>query len=352
MLAEKVVKFENESSKIYDQIQKWLNKHGYNSDNTKRDYERDVKHFFKLMKDKQIEHLTLNDVQLTLDDFEDYINELYTMVDDKEERKYTNKTINRKVAAVKGMIKYLAGKKLDGEYIVKDVAYMSLINSLPENSQHHGILESNEVFRMAELALEERFKGNNKRLAILFSYDTCARKSDVLNLKWSDFEVKDDVVVVNGIGKGNKVFRKSISRDFYEEILTLKEGGVDNVFQLTEKNIDNMMPRLKDKMGISPERHIVFHSLRKAGSTFIFRVTNDLLQAKKALNHSNVNTTQLYLETTEYSHAIGGVSSAKNINHNAYKEADHDTLLEAIELMNADIRLLLNLKLNELAKKS
>jgi integrase len=353
MLAEKVVKFENESSKIHDQIQKWLNNHGYNSDRTRRDYEFDVKLFFKLMKQKEITYLTKEDVQLTLDDFEDFIDKLYKMENEKGERNYSNKTINRKVAAVKGMIKYLAGKKLNGEYIVKDIAYMGLINSLPENSKSHGILESNEVWTMANLSLEETHKGNIKRLAILFTYDTCARKSDVLNLKWSDFEVKEDVVVVNGIGKGNKEFRKSISKDFYEEILTLKEDGVYQVFQLTDKNIDDMMRRLREKMNIDPNRGIVYHSIRKTGSVFVYRICgNDIMKAKEILNHSNVNTTQLYLKSTEYTQAIGGVSSAKNINHNAYKEVDHETLLKAIEGLNKDQILLLNLKISELLRKN
>lgn len=352
MLAEKVVKFENESSKIKDQIQRWLNSHGYNSDKTKRDYEADVKLFFKLIKNKEINFLTIEDVQLTYEDFENFIEILHSSENEKGERIYANKTINRKVAAVKGLVKYLAAKKIDGEYIVKDVAYLPLIKSLPENSKHHGILEHHEVWNLANLCLEERFKANNKRLAILFTYDTCARKSDVLNLKWSDFEVKNDVVVVNGIGKGNKEFRKSISRDFYNEILTLKEDGVDSVFQLTEKNIDNLMDRLREKANIDPSRRVVFHSIRKSGSVFIYRISgNDIMKAKEVLNHSNVNTTQLYLKANEYSAAIGGVSSSNGINHNAYKEVDHQTLLEAIEAMNADMRLLLNLKINELAKK-
>lgn len=352
MLAEKVVKLETESSKIKDHIQRWLDDHGYNSDKTKRDYEADVRIFFKLIKKKEIEYLTLDDVQLEYEDFADFRKILHTSLDDKGEKQYSNKTINRKVSAVKGLVKHLAAMKIDGEYIIKDVAYLPLIKSLPESSKSHGILEHSEVLYLAELCLEERFKPHNKRLAILFTYDTCARKSDVLKLKWSDFEVKDDVVIVSGIGKGNKEFRKSISKEFYEEILTLKEDGVESVFQLTEKNIDNLMDRLREKANIDPSRSIVYHSIRKSGSVWVYRISgNDIMKAKEVLNHSNVNTTQLYLKASEYSAAIGGISSANGINHNLYKEVDHETLLKAIGELNSDVRLLLNLKIKDMIGK-
>lgn len=345
MLAENVIKFENESSKIYDQIQKWLNKHGYNSDNTKRDYERDVKFFFKLMKGKEIEHLTLADIQITLDDFEDFVNELYTMTNESGEKNYTNKTINRKVAAIKGLIKYLAGKKLDGEYIVKDVTYMGLINSLPENSKSHGVLESHEIIEISEWAKTERFKGNVKSLAILFSFNTCARKSEVLNTKWSDFVEKEEGVLVKGIGKGNKEFREMISKRFYNELLTLKEDDKDRVFDLTDKNIDNMMERARKHFAYPPERNIVFHSVRKGGGTWRWKKTGDIMEAKRALNHSNLNTTQLYLKEEDY--GIIGDITADEVNEHLYKEVDINVLIEAIGGLSKGTRLLVNMKIQE-----
>ena len=349
MLAEKVVKFENESSKIYDQVNKWLNNHAYNSERTRRDYEFDVKLFFKLMKQKEITYLTKEDVQLTLDDFEDFINKLYTMENEKGERNYSNKTINRKVAAVKGMIKYLAGKKLDGEYIVKDVAYMGLINSLPENSKSHGILESHEIIELSQWAKTEKHKGLNKSLAIIFAFNTCARKSDVLNAKWSDFVEKEEGVLVKGIGKGNKEFREMLSKNFYNELLALKKDGEEKVFDLTDKNIDDMMNRARKSLGYPSERNIVFHSIRKGGATWRFKKTGDIMEAKRALNHSNLNTTQIYLKEEDY--GIIGDITADQVNEELYKEVDIETLIEAIGELKKGTQLLLNMKIQELLKK-
>jgi integrase len=345
MLAQNVVKFESESTKIYSQIEKFLTKHEYNSKGTARAYKYDIEMFFREMKGKELQHLTREDVQITYDDFEDFIQKLFKAEEDGE-RTFSNKTINRKVVAVKSLLRYLAGKK-----IVDDISYLNLIESLPEHSISHGVLESNEVFEMAELARYEGKKGEVFRLMILFSLDTCARKAECLSMKWSNFIEKPDGVLVKNIGKGNKEFRQLISKDFYKELLTLKEDGVDKVFQIGDRTVDRMMASLKEKMQIPEDRHISFHSIRKSGVTFRFRLTQDILEAKRAANHSNINTTMLYLQEEDYG-ALGAVSSAGKLDMNLYKEVENYVLVKAIEMCKRDFQVLLNLKIQEILNKN
>jgi integrase len=342
MLANKVVKMEQ--SKVFEQINKYLEKLGYKSVQTQRVYYSEIKAFFKLRNDKQLEHLTIEDVQLTLDDFEDFISYLYKLTDDEGAKKYTNKTINKKVSAVKGVTEYLSSKK-----IVQDISYFPSIKSLPETSNSYGALEAHEVFKMAELSLHEREKGDIKRLLILFALDTCVRKSALLNLKWSNFVEREDGVLVQGVDKGNKDFRHLISKDFYQELLTIKNGS-DKVFNLSEDAVNNMMSRLKEKMNIPDERNIVFHSIRKAGVTYRYRITGDILEASRAAGHSKVTTTQIYLQQEDYG-ALGAVSSSGKLDLEAYKKVDHDVLLEAISMCKKDFQVILNMKIAELMKK-
>jgi integrase len=347
MLANKVVKLDN--TKVYDQIQKYLTKHSYNSSGTELAYRKDIEMFFKLMKNKELPYLTIEDVQLTLDDFEDFIEKLHKAVDDEGNRVYQNKTINRKVSALKGVIKYLAGKKVNNEYIVKDVSYMELIDSLPETKNHYGVLEAHEVFKMAELALEEREKGKQKRLLILLSLDTCIRKTALLNLKWSNFIEREDGFMLQVVDKGNKDFRQLISKDFYNELLTIK-NGTDKVFNLSSDAVNDMMQRLKEKMNIPAERNIVFHSVRKSGVTFRYRITGDVLEAQRAAGHSRLDTTRIYLESEDYG-ALGAVSSKGKLDMDLYKKVDQETLLEAISICKKDLRLILNMKIQEIVSK-
>jgi integrase len=339
MLVNKVVKLDN--TKVYDQIEKYLTKHSYNSNGTEIAYRKDIEMFFELMKNKELPYLSIEDVQLTLDDFEDFIEKLHKAVDDEGNRVYSNKTINRKVIAVRGLIRYLAGKKL-----VNDVSHLTLIDTLPETNNSYGVLEAHEVFEMAELALHEREKGEVKRLLLLFALDTCIRKTALLNIKWSNFIEREDGVMVTVVDKGNKDFRQLISKDFYKELLTIKNGS-DKVFNLSSDALNDMMHRLKEKMNIPSERNIVFHSVRKSGVTFRYRITGDILEAKRAANHSSISTTQIYLESEDYG-ALGAVSSKGKIDVNLYRKVDKETLIEAISLMKKDTQLLINLKLQEI----
>lgn len=344
MLAKNVVKLDN--TQIYDQIEKYLTKHSYKSEETERAYRKDIELFFKLIKDKELKYLNEEDIQLTLDDFEDFIDKLYKAEDKDGNRLFQNTTINRKIAAIKGVTKYLYGKKL-----INDISFLELIDSLPKISKHYGVLESHEVFDLAEWALTERTKGETKRLLILFSYDTCARLDECLSMKWNDIVVKEEVVLISGIGKGNKEFRSTISKDFYNELLKLKKEDSETVFNLSERRVSDMMARARKHFNIPQEREIVFHSLRKSGASYRFRVTGDILEAKKALNHSSLATTELYLQKLDYG-AMGAVSSSGKHNDNLYNEVEHDVLLEAISQLPKDSKFILNIKIQEILNKT
>lgn len=344
LLANNVVQLENESTNIYDQIRRYFERHANKSEQTRVAYENDVKQFFKVIKNKSINELSAEDVQLTLDDFEDFIYIMRNSLNSKNERSFSNKTINRKIAAVKGLVKYLAAKK-----IINDISYLDLIESLPEEKNTYGVFTVEEVFKMADLALEERELGLVKRYVLLFALDTCVRKASLLKLKWSDFTVRDEDVLVKGVDKGNKEFRESISKEFYKELLQLKNKESEYVFNISQRALDSSFKRLREKVVPNyKERNLTFHSIKKCGVTFRYRRSGgDILEAQKAAKHSRLDTTRLYLEDEEYG-ALGAVSSKGKINDDLFKEVDHETLIKAISNCNKNLQLILNIKIQEI----
>jgi integrase len=180
--------------------------------------------------------------------------------------------------------------------------------------------------------------------------DSCIRKNALLNLKWSDFSERDEGVMIKVTDKGNKEMRQLISHDFYKELLTIKSDG-DKVFDISSDSLNDTFKRLKSKMGISIDRNIVFHSIRKTGVTFRYRITGDILEAKRAANHSSVSTTQIYLENEDYG-LIGAVSSKGNLDMELYKKVDQETLLQAISMCKKDLQLILNMKIQEVMRKT
>jgi integrase len=238
----------------------------------------------------------------------------------------------------------LAKKKL-----IKDISFLQLITSEKEKDNHYGVLSTNEIMddMVNWIMTHEKHNREVKKYLVLLSLDTCIRKSAILRLKWSDFMVEDNRVKLKAIDKGNHEFRAEISKEFYDELLTIK-GDSDKVFEgITKEAIDKMMQRYREFFKINPDRKIVWHSIRKAGVTFQFRVTKDILVAQRAAGHKNITTTQIYVETEDYG-AIGAVSSAGKIDNELYKKVDHETLIKAIGELKKDTQLLLNMKLNEI----
>jgi integrase len=359
-MAEKVVKFENESMKIYEAVKGWIkdlnrNNRDYEDlydgkrSKTQIAYEADVRLFLRYTRGKEegseLEYLTLDELQFTLEDLEDFKDKILELRNEDGKYAYTNKSFNRKLSGIKNFIRFMAKKKL-----IKDISFLELVTSEKEKDTHYGVLSINEIMDMVEWIMEyERELKETKKYLVLLSLDTCIRKSAILRLKWSDFEEAEDGIVIKGIDKGNTEFRKKISKEFYNELLTIKKTS-DKVFNVNDNVIDGLMKRYREFFKISPDRKIVWHSVRKAGIMFRFRLTKDILEAQKAAGHKNINTTQIYLQSEDYG-AIGAVSSMGKLDNELFKKVDHETLINAIGLLNQDTQLLINLKLNEILKK-
>src|SRR5690606_8192613 len=131
-------------------------------------------------------------------------------------------------------------------------------------------------------------------------------------------------------------------------LLQIKKKSVSNkVFDISENSIQEMMNYLKEQMDFEDKRNIVFHSIRKCGVTFQYRISNDILQAKKAAGHSSLANTQIYVGETDYG-VLGVISSKGKLDDELYKKVSHQELLSAIDSLNKDQRLLLNIKLKEI----
>lgn len=350
--ASKLSKLEN--VQIRGHIENWFNElNRKNRDyeiigkknKTQETYESEIRFYFFLMcnkeKSKELEYLSMDDIEITQEDYEAYIEKLCAMKDHKGNNKYVNKTINKKTSALKSMLKYLKRKKV----ISIDISYLSLFKGEKVKKNSYEVLESDQVLTMADLCLDEKDKGYIKQQLILLTFKTGFRLSEALSLKWSSFIEKNNEIHVVGIGKGNKPFDIKIPRETYSQILTLNQGQ-EYVFDISDRGVSRMMDRLRDKMGLQ-DRNIVFHSIRKAYGTLIWRMTGDIEAARRALRHESVVTTQIYLGIGNYE-AHDTIFSIEKISEDTYKNVNYDDLILGIESLPKNLQLILNLKLHEL----
>lgn len=329
---------------VYNQIKRFLRDHRRRSKCTAHNYERDIRRFFKVTRNnKEIEHLAKEDLIYTPDEMEDY----YAYLIDKQGVGIN--TANRYVTSVRECIKYLHYKKM-----VEDINFLN-IKTYTVPSNQYGVLTIDEVLEMAEIVSGQGRvdKRMVKRYLIMFAVDTSARLADCLNLKWSNFiDIEGDREVgIRVIGKGDKEFKPKINREFYRELLQLKTGVSDYVFDIHRNSVNTMMKQLREEMNIPKERNITFHSFKKAGVDFMWKKTRDINQARKAANHSSIEVTQKYIDTDEDYGARGFFSSSNSIDEKLFQKVDIRTLKKAINQLDKGQQAYINLKVNEIVSQ-
>ncbi|WP_299831515.1 site-specific integrase [uncultured Metabacillus sp.] len=336
MLNNKVVPF-NENS-IYSDIQAFFNELEMNTikekKNTKITYERNIRQFFKEMCGKDIEHLTIDDIQFKRNDIINYRKLLF------DKYGYRNATINQKIASVKSLYNNLEAN----EYEIN--ASIFNIKRLKENTQEYEVLSENEAYRFANAIWDtEREKKLIKYLLVMFAIRTSFRLEEILNIKWGDLKVNNGVCEVYGLGKGDKNNVTSITVDFYEKILELKEVNnveSDCVFQISIKAISGMMKRLRNHLNIDPSRKIVFHSFRKTAADWLYEKNNDIKEVSMHLHHSNPNVSLRYLNKKKDLTQTPGVLMEQEIDMSFLDDISVDDF--KVYFRNSDMRGKLSIK--------
>lgn len=260
---------------VYDDIMEFINL-AHHSKNTRTSYEKGIRDFFRVIKKKEIEHLDINDLDIKKKDVERFRSIL-------QGEGFSNSTINNKVAGVRKLYYELVAN----EYKL-NVDFFKAIKKLNENTNSYGFFTEDEIFKLIELAKNEKRKGLIKSLFLSFCAETCIRKEAALQVKWSDFTIlnNNDVGII-AVDKGDKEYKAVISYDFYKELLKIKCES-DKVFDLTVPTVDAMMLRLKNSLNIDPSRNLTFHSLRKTGVNYKFEASGrDIKVAQVAANHSD-----------------------------------------------------------------
>lgn len=310
---------------VHEDIQTFLGKMELHSKNTRMNYERSICKFFMYMKNKSIEQLTIEDLKFRNNDMVKY--QLFL----KEQ--YANITVNSYMSAIVSLYDYFE----KNDYPVKSKTMK--VDPLSDDGETYGKMTVQEAETFATLA-KDQVKGQEKSSLIRLAYTTSFRKQELLNLEWSDivYNGSQNVYLVHVIGKGGKKHTQPISHDMFSELLKIKEQKYyqrynDNkIFHLSNQAIQDMMDRIKEEMGIEEERNIVFHSLRNVAPSFIMETTGNIMEAKRQLNHSNVNTTvKNYLEQKQDYLQMASIQIEDKIDSCIFDELTHEELLNMVK---------------------
>jgi site-specific recombinase XerD len=259
----------------FDIINLWL--HG-KSQHSQRAYRRDVLDFFTWCGGKDLDKITLNDLQ-------QFVNALGY-------QGYKQATITRKMAALKSLFSFAQKTGL-----IKINPCIVLKLQTPKNILPERILSQSQVLTMIALTENER-----DRLLIKFLYATGVRVSEACNLKWRDVQSRDNgTAQVNVFGKGSKSRVVLISAEMWRELQQLKGSYnlSDPVFRSLKKGhldpsqvnriVKNAAKRAKIEGNVSP------HWLRHSHASHCLEKGAPIQLVQKSLGHSQITTTERYL---------------------------------------------------------
>ena len=217
------------------------------------------------------------------------------------ENKISNNSINRKVSSLKSFYKFLIKIK-----VVK-VNPLQKHRSLKVSKRVNVPFSEKEINEVL-IALNEKddFISLRNRLIIELLYATGIRRSELIELKISNIDLKHNVIKV--LGKRNKEryipIIKILQNTINEYLNKRKEFTSENKYLfITEKGnklygtlvyrlINNYFSSVSTKVKKSP------HVLRHAFATHLLNEGADLNAVKELLGHSSLASTQVYTNSS------------------------------------------------------
>lgn len=216
--------------------------------------------------------------------------------------KMNAKSVNRKISTLKAFFKYqLKTGNLDA-------TPMSIIIS-PKISKRLPVYveqkETETLFKHVEF--NEGFQGATQKLILSLLYTTGMRLGELVHLKQSQVDLKQNVLKV--LGKGNKERIIPIGKEIasaIESYLELKSGlpDADTVFLLVTVKGKKLYPKyvyLVVKKYLTLVTTIQKKSPHVLRHTFATHLTNegaDINAVKELLGHSSLAATQIYTHNT------------------------------------------------------
>ena len=211
----------------------------------------------------------------------------------------SERTINRKLSALKSYYKYLL--KI-GEIERSPAVGIKTLKQYPKVQVPFSEDEMMQLFNQEEI-FPEGFLGIRDRLILELFYQTGMRRSELIQLKSDDVDIVQKQIKVLGKRKKERFIPLSDSLlTKIQEYLTIRDGQFskeESFLFLTEKGkafYDKLVYNLVNSYlsSISTKQKKSPHMLRHSFATHLLNRGADLNTVKELLGHSNLAATQVY----------------------------------------------------------
>lgn len=163
------------------------------------------------------------------------------------------------------------------------------------------VLTEVEAKALLEMATRTR-NPNRDRLIVELLLKAGLRLNELLNLRVSDIEEDHGVTFLRVIqGKGKKdrripVVDKYLLKNLRSYIKNLDRD--EKLFNISPRRVQYLIKEIAKKAGITKDIHP--HTLRHTAATLYLKKGVNIESVRKTLGHSNLSTTQRYLQLTDF----------------------------------------------------
>lgn len=266
---------------------------------------------YRLELEKFVHHLLKNNVtdinSVSISTIRSYIYHI------KDVRNLSNTSIHKKIAILKSFFNFLA----EEEIVLKNPA-IRIKTPKKEVSAPRLIskFEINKIIGSVKFA-PPRCRKNYIRDKLLLStlYYTGIRRSELLNLNWSDLNLeKSTLTVRNGKGKKDRVIPlhpmvQKLLDEYLDQMLPLRTNAlfVGESGRRLCKNSFYCLIRMYFKLSGLGSKGYTAHSFRHSFATHLIESGADIFKVQKLLGHSSLDSTKIYV--TFYSRSLADTIS-------------------------------------------
>lgn len=319
------------NNSVYSSIQIYLEDKKIKSKNTKQGYEQTIKQFFTYCFTKPITDVTWDDIKsLTKEDIICFRNFLI--------KSYSNNSVNQKISHIASLFNYFEDKD---EKIKSKITKLEKLD-FDEVTNSYGTLTSLEIEGLLEFAENQKYRPYMQRMFFETLFVTAIRQNFIFTLTTDDIKHLPDkqsnknVWVICKYEKGKNNYT-AITDDFYEKLCKIREMYPCNdnrFFPLSEKTIAKTLKDYCKFAGISKDRKVVLHSLKKSSGDRVFALTGgNILETARQLKNRPETAMKFYLDKNR--------RYADQASYNLFNEELDYSILE--DLVNENPKELINI---------
>ena len=268
----------NEIKEIQD-YKRYLSYEKNYSFHTVKNYIKDIEQF-----------VVFNNKKIEVDE-----NDIKRFLEFLGKKKYSRRSIARKIVAIRNFYKFLIKIKR-----IKINPFTYILTPKAEKKLP-SVLTEKEIENLMSAATGKDFISLRDRTILELIYSTGIRVSELVNMDVSDIDFVNEEIKVLGKGGKERIIPAgsvalNILHCYLKELKKIDTSGIlfinKNKKRLTQRFVELMIKKYAKVAGI--EKRVTPHTLRHSFATHLLDRGADLRSVQELLGHSNLSTTQIY----------------------------------------------------------